>query len=179
MLDPVNNHDMTRPIEEEMILNKKRISAKDRAMVQKLKKELEETKWSLKEYKDLYVRQLAEMENYEKAKEREIAQITKSAGKDIIKDLLPLLDTIDAAMLKSENGHELTVVRDQLIKILGTYGFSSIDAKGKKFDPYLHEAVAVVQNDQDGIIVDEVQKGYKINNEVIRTSKVVVGKKGE
>lgn len=179
MLDPVNNHDITRPIEEEMILNKKRISAKDRAMVQKLKKELEETKWSLKEYKDLYVRQLAEMENYEKAKEREIAQITKSAGKDIIKNLLPLLDTIDAAMLKSENGHELTVVRDQLIKILGTYGFSSIDAKGKKFDPYLHEAVAVVQNDHDGIIVDEVQKGYKINNEVIRTSKVVVGKKGE
>lgn len=178
MLDPVN-HDITRPIEEEMILNKKRISAKDRAMVQKLKKELEETKWSLKEYKDLYIRQLAEMENYEKAKEREIAQITKNAGKDIIKNLLPLLDTIDAAMLKSENGHELTVVRDQLIKILGTYGFSPIDAKGKKFDPYLHEVVAVVQSDQDGMIVDEVQKGYKINNEVIRTSKVVVGKKGE
>ena len=179
MLDPVNNHDITRPIEEEMILNKKRISAKDRAMVQKLKKELEEIKWSLKEYKDLYIRQLAEMENYEKAKEREIVQITKNAGKDIIKNLLPLLDTIDAAMLKSENGHELTVVRDQLIKILGTYGFSPIDAKGKKFDPYLHEVVAVVQDDQDGMIVDEVQKGYKINNEVIRTSKVVVGKKGE
>jgi molecular chaperone GrpE len=179
MSDTVNTYNLIKPIEEEMILNKQRISAKDRSMVQKLKKELEETKWSLKEYKDLYVRQLAEMENYSRAKEREIAQITRNASRDVIKSLLPLLDTIDAAIQKSGNSTELAVVRDQLTKILGSYGFSSIDAKDKKFDPYLHEAIAIVQSDKDGIVIDEVQKGYKLNNEVLRTSKVVVGKKGE
>ncbi len=179
MSDTVPIHDIMKPIEEEMILNKQRISAKDRSMVQKLKKELEETKWSLKEYRDLYVRQLAEMENYSKAKEREIGQIKKNAGRDVIKSLLPLLDTMEAAIQKSENGDELIIVRDQLMKILISYGFSAIDAKEKKFDPYLHEAVAITPSESDGVVVDEVQKGYKLNDEVLRTSKVVVGKKGE
>ena len=51
--------------------------------------------------------------------------------------------------------------------------------KGKKFDPYQHEVIAVNQSNEDGIVLEEVQKGYKLNEEIIRTSKVIVGKNGE
>ena len=65
------------------------------------------------------------------------------------------------------------------MKVLEKYGLKEIQTKGQKFDPFLHEAVAVVNDKEDGNIKEEYQKGYKLNDEVLRTSKVVVGKKGE
>lgn len=128
-------------------------------------------------FKNLTVRQRAEMDNYVKAKEREAKSIREYANSDLIKGLLPALDSIDSAMLSEKDSGLAGVMREQILKILSQYGFKPIEAKGSKFDPYLHEAISVTENGEDGIIAEEIQKGYMLKDEVIRTSKVIVGKR--
>ncbi|MDS0257116.1 nucleotide exchange factor GrpE [Thermoplasmatales archaeon AK] len=133
----------------------------------------------LNEFKDIYLRQRAEMENYVKVKEREMQLITKNASRDVIKNLLPLLDALDSAIAKSDDAGNLKALRELAISSLEKYGLKVIESSGQKFDPYLHEVISVVDSDKDGIVIEEFQKGYKLNDEVIRTSKVVVGRKGD
>ncbi|HLH85389.1 MAG TPA: nucleotide exchange factor GrpE [Thermoplasmataceae archaeon] len=133
----------------------------------------------LNEFKDIYLRQRAEMENYVKVKEREMQLITKNASRDVIKNLLPLLDALDSAIAKSDDAGNLKALRELAISSLEKYGLKVIESSGQKFDPYLHEVISVVNSDKDGIVIEEFQKGYKLNDEVIRTSKVVVGRKGD
>lgn len=128
-------------------------------------------------YKDQVVRQRAELENYIKAKDREVKSIREYANMDLIKGLLPVLDSIDSALLNEADSKLAGLMQGQILKILSQYGFKPIEAKGAKFDPYLHEAISVTENGEDGIIVEEVQKGYALKDDVIRTSKVIVGKR--
>ena len=170
----LNRHD---PIGIEMEHSRQRALARDRVIMAQMAGKFLEISQQLEQYKDLYVRQRAEMENYARARDREMDQIKKNAGKDIIKSILPILDTMDAAMLNSKDSTQIKPLRDQMIKILSSYGFSEIQSKGKKFDPFMHEVIAVSPSEEDGIVLEEVQRGYKLNNEVIRTSKVIVGKR--
>ncbi len=170
----INTHD---PIRIEMEYSRQRALARDHVNMAQMATRLLDLSQQLDQYRDLYVRQRAEMENYARARDREVDQIKKNAGKDIIKSILPILDTMDAAMLNSKDSAQIKPVRDQLIKILSSYGFSEIQSKGKKFDPFMHEAIAVSPSEEDGVVLEEVQRGYKLNNEVIRTSKVIVGKR--
>ncbi len=133
----------------------------------------------IKDYENLFLRQRAEMENYSRAKEKEISRIVMNASHDVIRNILPVIDALDSAIGSSKDGENLRALRNSLLKVLEKYGLREIPAKGEKFDPFLHEAVAVVNAKEDGIIQEEYQKGYKLNDEVLRTSKVVVGKKGE
>lgn len=146
---------------------------------QQVENELNDARTQLTQYKDLYIRQRAEMENYSKAVEREKKLISRNASRNVIKDLLPLVDSLDSAIASSKEDNNLIAIRNQMEKILSAYGFTPIEAKGKQFDPYLHEVVAVNQSDDDGMVLEEIQRGYKLNDEVIRTSKVIVGKKGD
>ena len=133
----------------------------------------------LKDYENLYIRQRAEMENYVRAKEKEMARVVLNASHDVIRNILPVLDALDSAIVSSSDSENMKALRSNLIKVLEKYGLKEIPAKGEKFDPFLHEVIAVVNAKEDGIIQEEYQKGYKLNDEVLRTSKVVVGKKGE
>ncbi len=128
----------------------------------------------LNDYKNLYIRQRSEMENYAKYKEREIENIRKNAGSEIIKNLLPVLDTLDAGMIHDP---KLEPVRSQIIKILSSYGLKEIAGKGEKFDPNLEEAIGVSDQGEDGKVLEVVQKGYMLNGEVLRTAKVIVSKR--
>ncbi len=116
------------------------------------------------------------MANYIKIKDKETDQIRKNANGRLIKDFLPILDAMDAAA-KVEKDNNMIRIRDQILGILSKYGLKPIDAKGKKFDPFLHEAIGVVSDGEDGMIYEEVQKGYLFNDEVLRTSKVIVVKR--
>ncbi len=122
------------------------------------------------------LRQMAEMDNLLKAKEREVTIAKKFASKDVISTMLPVLDSLDSA-LSREDVPGLASLREQLMKALSQFGFRAIEAKGKKYDPYLHEVVGISENGEDGIIEAEIQKGYLLNNEVLRSSKVIVSKK--
>lgn len=138
---------------------------------------LEKTNKELMHYKDLYIRQRAEMENYIKAKDREVQSIIKNANKDLIRNILPAIDSMDSAILSGKDPEVVNPLKDQALKILSMYGLKPIEAKGKKFDPYLHEVVAVADNGEDGTVIEEVQKGYTLNGEVVRSSKVIVSKR--
>ncbi len=128
-------------------------------------------------YKDQVIRQRAEIDNYIKAKEKEVKNIQEYANRDLIKGLLPVLDSIDYALLNEADSKVAGIVGGQILKILSQYGFKPIEAKGMKFDPYLHEVISVTENGDDGVIVEEIQKGYMLKEDVIRTSKVIVGKR--
>ncbi len=144
---------------------------------QALRNTVKELQESVKSYKDLYIRQMAEMENFSKAKEREISIISKNAGRDVLKALLPFIDSLDSAARAENSQDGVNSLRNQMLKILSSYGFREIESVGKKFDPYLHEAIGLVTSDQDNMVVEEVQKGYMLKDEILRTAKVLVGRR--
>ncbi len=169
------NDEYINPVEFEIAEAKKRNKMpKKNEELEKYKMLYQEILKDLDDYKNLYLRQRSEMENYTKYKEREISNIRKNANSEMVKNLLPFLDTLDAAMLHDK---KIEPVKAQIIKILNSYGLSEIDSKGKKFDPNLEEAIGVSDDGEDGTVLEEVQKGYILNGEVLRTSKVIVSKR--
>ena len=91
-------------------------------------------------------------------------------------DLLQTLDAMDAAMKATDNA-SVQALRDQLLSVLSRHGLKEIEAKGKKYDPFLHEVLGVSQEGDEGTVTEEIQKGYMLGDEVLRTSKVIVTKR--
>lgn len=127
----------------------------------------------------------ADFENYKKRTEKDMQECVKQSSKFIINNLLPVVDHFELALTNKDNTDEFTkgmeMIYKQLIQVLESEGLKKIKCEGEKFDPYQHEALMQENNDdeEDGIILEELQKGYMINEEVIRPSKVKVNKKSE
>lgn len=140
----------------------------------------------LLEINDKYLRLYSEFENYRKRTNKERLDIIENASEGLIKDILPIIDDFERALQtmekeddeKIKNAKEgLTLIYKKLLSTLEHKGLKPINAKGEMFDENLHEAVSQLpaQNEEDkGKVFDEVQKGYYLNNKVIRYSKVVV-----
>ncbi len=176
-----NNNEYIAPLEFDIeearkrnIMKKKGELERKDTELEEYKKVYEETLNDLNDYKNLYLRQRSEMENYSKYKEREIENIRKNASSELIKELLPVLDTLDAGILHDK---KLEPVKTQIIRVLNSYGLKEIDSKGNKYDPNLEEAIGVSDQGEDGTVIEVVQKGYTLNGDVIRTSKVIVSKR--
>ena len=126
----------------------------------------------------------AEFENYKKRVEKEEQEFVKYAKADIIGKILNVIDSFEIA-LRNTNDHEkfargMEMIYAQLFSTLESEGLKPIDAAGKKFDPYLHEVMLKQKSDKDeGIILEELQKGYMLNGKVLRYSKVKVSEKTE
>lgn len=124
----------------------------------------------------------AEFENYKKRAEKERQEFSNYAKADLIAKLLPLLDTFEIA-LKSTKDHEkfakgMEMVFAQFFSALEAEGLRPIEAQGKKFDPYYHEVLLKQKSDkEDGIVLEELQKGYMFKDRVLRYSKVKVSEK--
>jgi len=130
----------------------------------------------------------AEFENYKKRSDKEYAAHIKNANAGLITELLSVLDSFELA-LKNDNctnpevskyrkGIEL--IYSQLYSLLGDYGLRIIDTKNKKFDPFKHEVLMVKEcNEPDDMIIQEFQKGYFLNDTIIRHSKVMIAKHTE
>lgn len=142
--------------------------------IEKIKKERDE-------YKDKYLRNLAEMDNYRKMMEREKNMEIERCRVEIIKEFLEpyesLRKAVESIPENMKDGIEL--ILKQMEKIMKNLGLREIEAIGKKFDPMLHEAIGVVEGDEDDIVVEEYQKGYMLGDIVLRHSKVLVSKKKE
>lgn len=151
----------------------------------KLKERIKKCSKEKEEYLDGWQRAKAEMINYRRRQEEQSAEWLKMAQAGLIKDLLPMLDTLEAGFknydlrFKNEENIKVKPIRDQLLDILKKYGLEEIETTGEKFNPEFHEAIEVAEdeNREDGIIVEEIQKGYLLNGKVLRTSKVKVTKK--
>jgi molecular chaperone GrpE len=148
-------------------------------------KEVNSLKEKLAELNDKFLRQAAEFENFKRRNAKERIELIQTAGKDVITDLLDVIDDSERAQnqMASANDIEalkegLSLVFSKLRNTLTAKGLKPMDAKGKAFDPDLHEAIAEIEAGEEmkGKVIDEVQKGYYLNDKIIRYAKVVVGK---
>jgi len=145
---------------------------------------IEELENKISEQEDRYLRLVAEFDNYKKRNARLYESMVQSAREGLISPLLEVVDNFERAMESSEDfdiksfkkGTKL--IYQQLNELLKKEGVEPIEAIGREFNPNLHEAVMQVESDEypEGIIVNEVARGYKVKDKVIRFSKVTVSK---
>jgi molecular chaperone GrpE len=146
--------------------------------------ELERNKKLAKEYLEKFQWAQAELENLRKTFEREKENYLRTATDKLILQLLPILDAFDRALvaqgLDQKAFEGLNLLYKELWAVLEKAGLAPIKAVGEKFDPFKHEAVIQVVNNncEDNIVLEELQKGYTLNLKVIRASKVKVSKRG-
>jgi len=145
----------------------------------------EDMQQQLAEMKDKYMRMVAEFDNYKKRAVREKLDFMKTAAQDTLSALLPVLDDFDRAKKFAEGKEENTwstgvdLVYQKLYTVVKNKGLEPMQSTGEPFDPELHEAVTEIPaptEDLKGKVVDTVEKGYRLNDKIIRHAKVVVGK---
>ena len=137
------------------------------------------------ELQDKYVRLSAEFDNYRKRTLKERADLLKSAGKETILKILPVLDDFDRAMHSTLEAKDIEAVKKGIELIYNKFhdtmkqlGLKEIEARNTSFDTDLHEAITKIPAPEDelrGKVVDVIEKGYYLNEKVIRYSKVVIG----
>ncbi|MDD4027443.1 MAG: nucleotide exchange factor GrpE [Bacilli bacterium] len=142
------------------------------------------------ELNDKLLRTAAEMQNYKKRKDEEISKIIKYSNEEMILEFLPIIDNFERAIrLDDENlNDELSkflegfkMIYSNMFNVLKNYEVEEIEALGKEFDSNYHEAVLTdcVEEKEDNIILEVLQKGYKYKDKIIRHSLVKVNRKGE
>ena len=137
------------------------------------------------DFKDKYIRLYSEFENYRKRTAKEKIDIITNASENVIKEILPVVDDFERAILNNkdvsdaENIKEgLVLIYNKLNKTLANHGLKSMDSIEKEFDADIHEAITKIpapKNKLKGKVIDVIEKGYTINEKVIRFAKVVVG----
>jgi molecular chaperone GrpE len=156
------------------------------------KKEDKKEKTPKTDHKELRIKELtetlqrlqAEFENYKKRIDKEFSERIKYSNAGLISKLLPVLDSFELAIKNKDKSEDfikgMELVYSQFYSVLKEEGLKPIEALNKKFDPYLHEVMMQEENDkEDEIILEEFQKGYMLNDRVLRHSKVKVSKKRE
>lgn len=135
--------------------------------------------------KEKYIRLLAEFENFKRRTARERIDLFKTAGQEVIIDLLPALDDIDRAEQAINDSKDfgaikegLKLISDKIRSNLSQKGLKEIECLGKDFDTDFMEAITEIEASKDlkGKVVDVLEKGYNLNNKIIRYAKVVIGK---
>ena len=153
---------------------------------EKKEEQVEELEHELEEQKDKYLRLFAEFENYKKRNTKERIDLIKTAAQDTIIAILPVLDDFDRAKKSAEDENTdetisegILMVYNKLYRVLEAKGLTPMDSDGETFDPELHEAITEVpaaNEDMKGKVIDTVERGYFLNDKIIRFAKVVVGK---
>ena len=136
----------------------------------------------LVEMTDILKRTQANFENYRKQSELRMQEMIKVAGKHVIMQFLPVIDHFELSLKhctieknQPEFYEGIQLIHSQMQVLLEQNGVHPIETVGKKFDPYLHEALLKVPSDkEEGIILEEFQKGYLLHNQVIRHAKVKI-----
>lgn len=146
---------------------------------------LEELQAKYNELNDKYLRMYSEFENFRRRTAKERLDLMKSAGEDVFKLMLPIIDDFERARTNMETATDVPSVKEgveliytKLVKELGNKGLKPMETKGETFDPEFHEAITqfpAPSDDMKGKVIDEVEKGYFLNDKVIRFAKVVVG----
>ncbi len=144
--------------------------------------EMDKLRAEMDRLRELYLRKLAEFDNFRKRVEREKEEMSRVAAEDLVRDLVPVLDTFDRAL-----GHEgetdveafrqgLELIARQLWDVLARRGLQEIDPEGQQFDPEYHEAVQRVEdsNHPAGTVVSVLAKGYTLGGRLVRPAMVAV-----
>ena len=148
-------------------------------------RKIEELEASLEKEKKEYLFLMAEFDNFRKRTIKEKSELIKNAAEAVLKGLLPIVDDFERGLNATENVEDPAAVREgmeliyqKLVKYLEKNGVKAIDPEDREFDTNRHEAISAVpvqDEAQKGKILDTVEKGYMLNDKVLRHAKVVVG----
>jgi molecular chaperone GrpE len=147
--------------------------------------EIEHLKAKIDELNDKYLRQAAEFDNFKRRNAKERMELIQTAGKDVIMDLLDVLDDSERAQQQMEKTDDVAQIKEGIMLVftklrnrLAAKGLKPMETKGNDFNADLHEAITEIEAGEQmkGKVVDEVQKGYYLNDKIIRFAKVVVGR---
>ena len=158
-------------------------SAEEKTTEFTLEEQLEAAKKEVEQYKDKYLRAVAEFDNYRKRTLKEKAELLLNGSEKAVCAFLPILDDFERAIAdKTEDVNAIKegvqIIFNKFNKTLESLGVRKIETEGKDFDVDFHEAVAMVPgmgDDKKGKVIDCVQTGYQLNDKVIRHAKVAVG----
>jgi molecular chaperone GrpE len=152
----------------------------------KLKEQLDELTAKNEELKDKYLRLFADFDNYKKRTAKEKMELFDTAGKDVINAILPTIDDFERANKALENSDDVAALKEgmqlvyhKLLKTLESKGVKAMESNGNEFNADLHEAITEIpapSEEMKGKVIDTVEKGYYINDKILRYAKVVVGK---
>ena len=147
--------------------------------------EIASLKSQVADLQDKYLRSVAEFDNYRKRTLKERAELILNGGEKVLTAILPVVDDMERAIENGEKTEDPQVIREgmeliynKLLKVMEAQGVSRIETENADFDTDVHEAVAMVPgmgDDKKGKVIDCLQKGYKLNDKVIRHAKVAVG----
>lgn len=152
---------------------------------EKMKEKIRESEEQAKEWQDKYMRLSAEFDNYRKRTLKEKTDLIKTANEDLLRDILSVVDDFERGINTIDKSEDLNALRDGIHLIYDKFnaflkqkGVVEIEAQEKDFDLDLHEAMTKIpapSDDLKGKVVDVIEKGYLLNDKVIRYAKVVVG----
>ncbi len=161
------------------------VSDAEESLEQKLAREADELKAQVEKEKKEYMFLMAEFDNFRKRTLREKSELVKNAAEGVFKGLLPIVDDFERALKASEGSEDAGAIREgmeliykKLRKFMEQNGVKEMDPADTDFDADKHEAITAVpvpDEAQKGKIIDTVEKGYTINDKVLRHAKVVVG----
>lgn len=150
-----------------------------------LQNELDQARAEIEKEKKEYLFLMAEFDNYRKRVTREKADLLKNAGERVLLGLLPIVDDFERGLAATADSDDADAVRqgmeliyNKLIKYLENNGVKAMESTGETFDADFHEAIATIpapSDDLKGKVLDTTQKGYMINDKVLRHAKVAVG----
>ncbi|WP_345955985.1 nucleotide exchange factor GrpE [Mucilaginibacter sp. PAMB04168] len=182
-LNEVNTENTTpeeqaeNPLADELNVNAEEVKAELSAEA-KLKEDLAQAN-------DKYLRLYAEFDNFKRRTTKERVELLQTAGKEVIVSMLPVLDDFERAIKAMENAQDVNAVKEgvllvqsKLKNILTQKGLKEMEATGTTFDADIHEAITNIPaptDDLKGKVVDQLEKGYYLNDKVVRFAKVVVG----
>ena len=151
-----------------------------------VKDEKEELRIEIAEQKDKFIRLYAEFDNFKRRNAKERNELILTAGKEVVQSLLEVMDDCDRAEKQLQQSDDLAQIRQgvglvfaKLRNTLQARGLKEMKSIGEEFNPDFHEAITeipVSDESMKGKVVDQVEKGYTLNDKIIRFSKVVVGK---
>ncbi len=148
----------------------------------KLEAELKAAEKELAEFKEKYLRLLADFDNYRKRTATELEAARREGRLEVLRAVLPVLDDLERALEHAEADPRAVLegvrkIKDAFLRILAGLGVEEVPGRGEAFDPAYHEAIGVVEGEEDGRIAEVYQKGYRVGEFLVRPARVAVTKK--
>lgn len=144
-------------------------------VIDKFTREINILKKQAEEFKNKYLRALADYQNLEKRVSEERFELMKMANKDLLIKILPFLDNLEKAEVFVRDPG-LKISKEHFLQILKEAGLEEIDLLNKDFDPNLAEAIDIVAGKEDNKVVEVLRKGYKFEDKIIRVAQVKISK---
>lgn len=164
-------------IEKEEGVDEEDLPAQAGSKVKKIKEQLKKCKKEKEEYLDGWQRAKADFINARKEEEKRQEKIVKLSNQFLLMDILPVLDSFELAFKGSEKDKGFYLIKSQLENVLKKYGLEVMKTKDQKFNPEFHESVAEIESEKEsGIVVEEIQKGYKLHGKILRAARVKIAK---